>query len=150
MRLSRAGAARVHTDPVASPTGFPFKVLRMEDTLSETRTYAARPRICDLGYLRRPYWRPDGSLGYRCPGEPEADYVRKGGKPEETVGRKCLCNGLTATVGLGQVRDTGKTEPALITAGNDVAQIARFARDGGDSYSASDVINMLLVGVAAA
>lgn len=150
IHLSRAGAVCVHTDPLASPTGFPFKVLRMEGTLSESGVYAARPRICDLGYLRRPYWKPDGSLGYRCPGEPEADYIRKGGKPEETVGRKCLCNGLPATVGLGQTRATGKAEPALITAGNDVAQIARFARDGGDSYSAADVIDTLLAGAVAA
>ena len=37
-------------------------------------------RICDLGYLRQPYKREDGSLGYRCPAEPVADYVRKGGR----------------------------------------------------------------------
>ena len=146
IRQSRAGTAHVHTDPLASPTGFPFKVLRMEDTLSEPGVYAARPRICDLGYLRRPYWRPDGSLGYRCPGEPEADFIRKGGKPEETVGRKCLCNGLAATVDLGQVRTAGQAEPALVTAGDDATQIARFARDRGDSYNAADVINALLGG----
>src|SRR5579863_28941 len=43
--------ARVATDPSASPTGFPFKVVQLEGTLSEMEVYLARPRVCDLGYL---------------------------------------------------------------------------------------------------
>jgi NAD(P)H-dependent flavin oxidoreductase YrpB (nitropropane dioxygenase family) len=42
----------VFTDPLASPTGFPFKVVRLPGSASEAAEYAARPRICDLGYLR--------------------------------------------------------------------------------------------------
>ena len=42
-------AARVFTDPLASPTGFPFKVLGLEGTLSEPAVYARRERLCDLG-----------------------------------------------------------------------------------------------------
>ncbi|MFC1454036.1 hypothetical protein ACFLQL_02525, partial [Verrucomicrobiota bacterium] len=53
--LVRAGKARVFTDPRASPAGFPFKVLQMKGTLSENDLYAARPRICDLGYLLHLY-----------------------------------------------------------------------------------------------
>ena len=143
--LSRSlGALRVRTDPRASPTGFPFKVLQLLGTLSEeTRAYA-RQRICDLGYLRSAYQKPDGSVGYRCAGEPVEDYVRKGGLAEDTKGRLCLCNGLMANVGLGQIRAGGLAEDPLLTAGDDVANLARFLPAGADSYSAADVIRWLL------
>jgi nitronate monooxygenase len=141
--LVREGKARVFTDPQASPTGFPFKVLGLADTLSEPDVYAARERVCDLGYLRQAFTKADGSLGYRCAGEPVDDYVRKGGDACDTPGRKCLCNGLLATVGLGQ-RLAGGEEPALITAGNDVAALDRYLSADRDTYSAADVINSLL------
>jgi NAD(P)H-dependent flavin oxidoreductase YrpB (nitropropane dioxygenase family) len=144
VELSRTERAGVFTDPRASPTGFPFKIARIEGTLSEAGVYAERKRICDLGYLRQPYRKKDGTLGYRCAGEPVDDFLRKGGNPADTEERKCLCNGLTATVGLGQMRSGLKPEPALLTTGNDVAHVARFARPGGDSYSAADVIRCLL------
>ncbi len=137
----RSGDVRVITDPRASPTGFPFKVVQVDGTLSEAPVYEARTRRCDLGYLREAYRRPDGTLGYRCPGEPVADYVRKGGAIEETRGRKCVCNGLLATVGLGQVREKG-IEPAIVTAGAGPMEIARLLR-GRDTYSAADVIDYL-------
>ena len=104
LQMSRAGNARVFTDPIASPTGFPFKVVLMPGTLSEASHYAARTRICDLGYLRHLYRKPDGTLGYRCPAEPVDDYVKKGGTVADAQGRKCLCNGLVANIGLSQVR----------------------------------------------
>ncbi len=146
IQLSLAGAARVFTDPVASPTGFPFKVVQMEGTLSTAQEYAARTRICDLGYLRHLYRKADGSVGYRCPAEPVEDYLRKGGAIADTQGRKCLCNGLVANVGLGQWRGVDGVEPALMTAGDDVAQVARFLKPGCDHYSAADVVRCLLAG----
>ncbi len=146
IQLSREGHARVFTDPVASPTGFPFKVVQMEGTLSEAADYDARTRICDLGYLRHVYRKPDQTIGYRCPAEPVGDYLKKGGNLAETVGRKCLCNALMANVGLGQVASAQESEKALLTAGDDVAEIARFVPPGRDSYSASEVIRLLLAG----
>ena len=142
IRAIRAGLARVFTDPVASPTGFPFKVAAVPGTFSETAVYAARERICDLGFLRQLYRKLDGSLGYRCAGEPIADFLRKGGELAETIGRKCLCNGLAATVGLGQTRD-GEAEPALVTAGNELVDLARLFGAGADSYTAEDVLKYL-------
>ena len=127
---ARSGGARVFTDPLASPTGFPFKVLRLEGTLSEPAVYEARQRLCDLGYLRELYRRSDGTVGYRCPGEPLEDYVRKGGPIEETHGRKCICNGLLATVGLGQRRKTGP-EPPIVTSGDDLERRGSSARRAG-------------------
>ena len=144
---SRKGALMVHTDPVASPTGFPFKVLRMEGTISEPATYNERNRICDLGYLRHVYRKPDGTLGYRCPSEPVDTYVRKGGNAEDAKGRKCICNGLMATVGIGQSlpEESGySVEAPILTAGDDVGRIAQFLKPGCDSYTAADVIEALL------
>jgi NAD(P)H-dependent flavin oxidoreductase YrpB (nitropropane dioxygenase family) len=143
-QLARAGKASVFTDPLASPTGFPFKVLQMPDTLSDTGCFASRERFCDLGYLRQSYRKADGSLGHRCAAEPVADYVRKGGAAKDTDGRKCLCNGLMTNTGLGQLRPNGSRELPLLTAGNDVAQLARFLKPGADSYTAADVVAYLL------
>jgi nitronate monooxygenase len=142
--MSRAGAARVFTDPIASPTGFPFKVVQMEGTLSTAEQYAARTRICDLGYLRHLYRKADGTPGYRCPAEPVDDYLKKGGTLVDAQGRKCLCNSLVANIGLAQVRSEQEVELALVTAGDDVAHVARFLKPGCDSYTAADVVRCLL------
>jgi NAD(P)H-dependent flavin oxidoreductase YrpB (nitropropane dioxygenase family) len=144
LQMSRAGVARVFTDPVASPTGFPFKVVQMPGTLSQADHYAARTRICELGYLRHLYRKPDGTVGYRCPAEPVDDYVKKGGMLADTQGRKCLCNGLLANVGLNQMRSETEQELALMTAGDDVAQVVQFLKPGCDSYTAMDVLRCLL------
>ncbi|MCH8824531.1 MAG: nitronate monooxygenase [Planctomycetes bacterium] len=144
LAMSRKGEARVFTDPIASPTGFPFKVLQMEDTNSNAENYENRVRICDLSYLRHAYKKSDGKLGWRCPSEPVEDYLRKGGKLEDTVGRKCVCNGLLANLDLGQIKKSGELERALITSGDDVANVARFLKPGADSYKAVDVLEYLL------
>ncbi len=140
----RAGQARVFTDPLASPTGFPFKVAQVEGTLSEATVYSARHRVCDVGYLRHLYRKPDGSIGYRCPSEPVAHFTRKGGAEAETAGRKCVCNGLMATTGLGQMTASGTLELPIVTAGDDLDQLGLFLEPGADSYTAADVIRKLL------
>ena len=137
----RAGDARVFTDPLASPTGFPFKVLQLANTLSDPAVYEARERRCDLGYLRELYRRDDGRIGYRCPGEPVADYVRKGGRAEDTRGRKCICNGLVAAVGLAQQRRDGLEAP-IVTSGDDLRGVAHLL-GSGDGYRAAAVLDYL-------
>jgi NAD(P)H-dependent flavin oxidoreductase YrpB (nitropropane dioxygenase family) len=117
----RAGDLTVRNDPRASPTGFPFKVATLEGTASQVEVYEARPRLCDLSYLRQPFEREDGEVGYRCPAEPVHMYLKKGGAEEETQGRKCLCNGLMANIGLGQHRKDGYVEDLLVTLGQDLA-----------------------------
>jgi len=146
---SRAGTLEVYTDAIASPTGFPFKVLLLDDTLSNERVYEKRSRICDLGYLRHAYQRDDATIGWRCPAEPVDDYVKKGGDIADTVGRKCLCNSLISNVGLPQIQRNGEVEGILVTSGDDATRVARFAPEGSTSYSASDVIDYLLEGVPA-
>lgn len=138
---------RVFTDPAASPTGFPFKVAPLEGTLSQTSLYERRPRKCDLGYLREVCVRPDGSLIYRCPGEPIDAYMQKEGGVAETAGRKCLCNALFASVGLAQHQEDGYLELPLITAGDDLVNLKRFLSEGKTSYSATELIGYLLCGV---
>lgn len=148
IQLSLDGQLTAKTDPLASPTGFPFKVVELPDTISESEVYDERSRICDLGYLRTPYKRDDGTIGYRCGAEPIEAFIRKGGKREDTRGRKCICNALIANVGLGQVHKT--LEKPLITSGNDVADIARLMPSlSADGYSAADVVAHLLSGVKA-
>ncbi|MNT03420.1 hypothetical protein D3C72_1379540 [compost metagenome] len=116
----------------------------MPGTISEEALYLSRKRICDLGYLRHAYKKEDGTVGQRCPAEPVKDYVRKGGLEEDTVGRKCLCNALMADIGMGQVQAGGAEEMPLLTAGDDLNNIARMIKPGQTSYSAKDVISYLL------
>lgn len=143
-----SGQGAVFTDPLASPTGFPFKVAQLEGTSSKFEIYQERKRVCDLGYLREPYAVEDGKIGYRCAAEPVENYLAKGGKIEETVGRKCLCNALMANVGYAQTRKDAVVEPPLVTVGDDLNTIAQFVAPGRDSYSAADVVKSLLIGVA--
>lgn len=144
--LVRRGKAAIHTSARFSPTGFPFKVIRMAGTLSEKEIFNARPRACDLGYLRTAFKKTDGGFGFRCPAEPEESYVAKGGLPEDNEGRRCLCNNLLAAIGLAQVQVGGYIEPKLITSGDDLSGVKRLLDtcNGYETYGAEDVLRYLL------
>jgi NAD(P)H-dependent flavin oxidoreductase YrpB (nitropropane dioxygenase family) len=142
-RLAR-DELEVRTDASASPTGFPFKVAQLPGTLSDEPVSAARPRLCDLGYLRVPFERDDGSVGYRCPAEPVDEYVRKGGDVADTVGRSCLCNALTADIGLGQHRKDGYDEMPLVTLGEDLDGARELLARHPDGWSAATAVGYLL------
>lgn len=135
----------VFTDPQASPTGFPFKVVQLEGTIASPELYSARERICDLGYLRTPFYTSDGRIEYRCPAEPVEDYVRKGGDRSETAGRKCVCNGLVASIGLGQYREGQEIEKPLLTLGDDVESIKEYVPPEHTSYSVKHVVAGLVL-----
>jgi len=140
----RESSGRVFTDRLASPTGFPFKVAVLDETGTDQGVYERRKRVCDLGYLREAYAREDGKVGYRCASEPVDNFLAKGGKIEETVGRKCLCNSLLANVGYSQIRKDGSVEAALVTVGDDLNTAAEFMADGQTTYSAADVVDRLM------
>ena len=142
LREIAGGTARVFTDPRASATGYPFKLLELEQTPQQDDT---RRRICDLGYLRTAFRRADGRVDYRCAAEPVEQYVAKGGDAADTVGRRCLCNGLVANVGHAQQRDGDPTERPLLTSGDDLAAVRRLL-GGREHYSAGDVLDYLLAG----
>lgn len=129
----------IMTDPRASPTGFPFKVVSWPGAPGIDE----RERKCDLGALRIPYYTPEGKIRYRCAAEPVDAYVKKGGSEEDTVGRRCLCNGLMADIGLGQARADGAVEPPLVTSGDDLLALGNFLGDR-TRYSAGDVLDYLL------
>ncbi|MCP5523357.1 MAG: hypothetical protein H7A46_17615 [Verrucomicrobiales bacterium] len=93
IELSRLGQARAFTDPVASPTGFPFKVVQLDGTLSDGRDTRSAGGfvtsvICaiSIGVTTEPWVSVPGGAGGGLPEE--------GGRLEDTVGRKCVCNGL--------------------------------------------------------
>jgi NAD(P)H-dependent flavin oxidoreductase YrpB (nitropropane dioxygenase family) len=138
------GDIRVRTDPRVSPSGFPFKVVELEGSLSDERVFASRPKVCDVGCLRVPFTTPGGSIGYRCPAEPDAVYARKGGRPQNAAGRKCLCNGLLATIGLGQRRGKSYDEPPIVTSGDDLMRLSALVPGAGGAYSALDVLREIL------
>jgi nitronate monooxygenase len=134
------GDVAVRTDPRASPTGYPFKIVEIQGVNSRAD---GRKRCCDLGYLRTAYREKSGRLGYRCAAEPVETYVKRGGQIEDTDGRKCLCNGLFANIGHGQVRDDDVDERPLITSGDELEHLGAFFRARPD-YTAADVIEHLL------
>lgn len=130
----------VRTDMRISPTGFPFKVVEIENTISNRDVYESRERVCDKGALVVLYRKPDGSIGYRCPSEPVEAYLKKGGKLEDTVGRGCICNGLLVKAGM---QLEGENEPAVITLGDDISFLSHLIQNEDDSYSATDALNYL-------
>jgi len=129
------GTVHIVTDAIASPTGFPFKIVDLQGTMKDPAVYSARKRICDLGYLRH---------AWRCPSEPVDHYLRKGGKLAETEQRMCVCNGLMATIGLGQSRRDGSQEAALVTSGDALLELGRMLPEGTTTYHARDVLDLLL------
>jgi NAD(P)H-dependent flavin oxidoreductase YrpB (nitropropane dioxygenase family) len=142
-----AGDVSVRADWRVSPTGFPFRVLELDGTLSDPDVDSERRRVCDLGALRSPYRTAEGTIDYRCPAEPVDHYVRrKGGREANTEGRTCLCNALLASAGLPQSRPHGYVEPALVTAGSDFTSVELLmaAATDGRRYSADDVIRFVL------
>ena len=134
---------RVLTDASASPTGFPFKVIQNNQTLSNDNLYKERTRICDLGYLRTMFQREKGGIGYRCPAEPLDNYEFKNGEVEQAQGSKCLCNALMADIGLGQIRPDGRTEISLLTFGSDLDGPRALRALHPDGWNAVQALNFL-------
>jgi len=129
----------VKTDRKISPTGYPFKVAVLPETLSEKDIYGSRRRICDQGGLVSLYEKIDGNIGYRCAAEPKKGYAQKGGNIADTEERGCLCNGLLSTCKLGNYR-----EPPIVTLGDDFSFLKKLMKNENDSYSAKEAVDYLL------
>ena len=144
-------AALVKTT-LCSPTGFPFKVVQLEGTLADETVFAARRRVCDIGLLqRRGLSKPaaDGTrrLFQRCRAAPLPDFAGKRGLQRNTGGQRCLCNGLLACVGLGQLSHQDGDpieEPAIVTLGNDLDGVRRLSRYGQARYWVRDIVPDIL------
>ncbi len=140
----KRGKSAVSTDTNASPTGFPFKVMRLLDTLSESSLFESRKRVCNVGYLRQLYKKDDGSIGYRCPAENPKSFAHKQGIVDEgTSGKRCLCNALFATCGLPSEYEDGYQEKAIITIGTKLENVRDMLKKSSD-FTARDVINYIL------
>lgn len=135
--------ANVFADPRASPTGYPFQVFPLDGSLSEEDVYVGRPPACQMGGLLTFYEDVNGRVGSRCASEPVAAYVRKGGKIEDTVGRKCLCQGLVAWAGVPTTRNDGFVEPTIATFGRDTSSAIHLLSIHG-RYSVADAIRFIM------
>jgi nitronate monooxygenase len=138
-----SGGVDIRTDFQASPTGYPFKLIDLNSALTSVSAAKGRRRVCDLGYLQQFVFDGSSGIVYRCPGEPVESYLGKGGEASDTEGKMCLCNGLLATIGLGQVRRDGREVP-ILTAGEDFSAVRAMVSTLGREYSAKDVIDHLL------
>ena len=122
------GSLEVETMYNISPTKFPFKVLKMEGTLSDPQILHDRNRTCDKGCLRVLVKGDDDKIKLYCPAQP-------GGE----AGYGCLCNALMATAGIGDVG-----EVPIITSGMDFGFLTEILKPGETSYSAHDVLEFML------
>jgi nitronate monooxygenase len=135
-----------------SPTGFPFKVVQLENTVAKDSVYLDRPRVCDIGLLeQRGFSKPDINgnriLFQRCSAAPVSGFIKKRGLSHNTEERRCLCNGLLSTVGLGQISGQAGAiteEPAIVTLGNHLEGVRRLSRQGQVSYRVQDVVEDIL------
>ena len=143
--IDRILADRIETltDFEASPTGYPFKLIDLNNDLTSVQGCKSRHRVCDLGLLQQFVCDENSEIVYRCPGEPVEKFLKKGGAEADTIGKMCLCNGLLASIGLGQVRETGREIP-ILTAGEDFSTVKSIAGRLKREYSAGDVIDYLL------
>jgi hypothetical protein len=66
--------------------------------------------------------------------------------PRNAENKRCLCNGLLATVGLGQIQGhhSSDEEPAIVTLGNNLEGVRRLSRQGQSPYWVRDVVMDLL------
>jgi NAD(P)H-dependent flavin oxidoreductase YrpB (nitropropane dioxygenase family) len=143
LRGLNEGTLEIRTEPKTSATGFPFKVVEINGTATDSDVYEARTRKCDLGYLRSPFLRPDGGIGYRCSGEPINTFEFKGGAVGEAENVKCLCNALMANIGIGQVRWGTYHEPGLLTLGSDLSGAAELSAMHSGCWTSADVVEYL-------
>ncbi len=143
-RRSFLGNTEVMADPIVSPSGFPFQVVGLGDSLSILEVYRRRRRACRFGYLVVAYEKPEGGIGFRCPAGPITAYKREGGSVQSTRGKVCLCSGLAATAEASQ-RPEAPYEPYIVTLGKDLRFIRGLLGSEYGSYSAKDVIRSILV-----
>jgi len=135
-----------------SPTGFPFKVAQLIGTLADEDVYSDRRRYCDLGLLKQiGLSKPDDAgmrrLFQRCSAGPVEEFISKRGLLHNSESKRCLCNGLLAGIGLGQVgTQPGEQaeEPAIITLGNNLEGIRKLSRQGQIAYRVKNVIEDIL------
>ncbi len=137
------GKLRVFKSPNYSPTGYPFNVAVLPDTLSEEDVYQRQTRACTQGALVSLFRKPDGTIGYRCPSEPVDIHLKKGGKLEDTVGRRCLCSGLLATAGIQDESRPNKRQAPIVTTGDDLGFLPELMINEDSTYGVEQSLDYL-------
>ena len=153
-----AGTLQVERDDRSSPTGFHFNIARLEGTIGVPEVADVWERSCDIGHLRTEVI-VDGRPVYRCPAEPVKDFIRKGGKEADTVGRQCLCRQLAAAAGVEHHIRRDHEDAPIVTFGLHGPQQVReflgwlrskialpFGEIPLEAYSARRVVEYLLQG----
>lgn len=125
-----------------SPTKYPFKVAKLDGSLSEDEVFDGETRGCYFGCLVTFYRDDEGNINSRCPAEPIELYIEKGGNREDTVGTRCLCRGLFSNIGKIEGRFS---QPALITLGEDLSFINRLMKNSKDNYTVDDVCRKIFL-----
>ncbi len=149
LRMLASGELKVVNSHV-SPTGFPFKVAQVPGTISDPAVYSKRRRVCDIGLLAAAYLAPNGGVEFRCPAEPLESFKAKGGRPQNTEGKVCLCNALLAAAGQPQRHPDGYPEPGIVTLGEDLAPVKDMIAGlppGQEGYSIGKAIQYLKSGL---
>ncbi|HOI43045.1 MAG TPA: hypothetical protein PK523_08890, partial [Elusimicrobiales bacterium] len=149
LKMLAAGELKVVNSHV-SPTGFPFKVAQVPGTISDPAVYSKRRRVCDIGLLAAAYLTPDGKVEFRCPAEPLESFKAKGGRPQNTEGKVCLCNALLAAAGQPQLHPDGYPEPGIVTLGEDLTPVKDMLASlpsGHEGYSIGKAIQYLKSGL---
>jgi len=133
---------KVATSMVASSTGYPFKVALVPGTIADKDLYEARERKCDLGYLRDPYVKENGTIGYRCAGRAH-HRLRPQGRPR--AGHRGHHVPVQRPHGDVRPRPGPQRRSPGTAARHERRQFERDPprRGGRDSYGAQDVIAYL-------
>lgn len=142
-RLAFNGNLKVEADMRASPTGYPFEVAEVPESVSDENVYKKRVRNCLHRVLAATVRGPGGRIFYRCASGPVEQFIRMGGIIPDTEDRKCICEGLLITAGLGFDFDDCN-EPPIITTGKRVEFVKDLMSHENDSYTAKQAIRYLL------
>ena len=136
----------VRTDAARLADRLPVQGRRSSPARSRTpAVYDARPRLCDLGYLRTPYRAQERRVGYRCPAEPVDVYVRKGGDPRGHRGTRSACATRSSpTSASARHRTDGYVEKPLLTLGEELGGARHLLRRHPSGWTAGDALDWLL------
>ncbi|MBN2039063.1 MAG: hypothetical protein JW864_03415 [Spirochaetes bacterium] len=135
-----------------SPTGFSFKVVQLDDSVSCSRIYGKRRRSCDMGVLHQLGLSKADENGTRkifsrCPASPLAVFEKHRGLARNAEEKRCLCNGLVSGAGFPQVvRDIDgepMKEPSIVTLGENLDGVRRLSGNGLKTYNCHDIAEFI-------
>lgn len=142
IRAIREDRAKIESSFVASPTGYPFKVLQMEGTMSDPVSFLKRKRSCGVGLLREvkevkiDLENKAQQARWSCSADPRL----------ENAGSQavCLCEALLAVIGLAQVNG-GEEELPIITLGEELKDIKKLLeKNKWQPYPAEAAYNYIM------